>query len=129
MANTAFILTDDLGHADFIHFNGQGVYTMGERFGAGYLSIVDSDGDGVLAEVDNCPTVANPDQTDANGDGFGDACVSPTVNIPPSAHFGSNPIIGSGTVISRRVSLGDNAEIGSNVIIEPSQSPEVTMLQ
>ena len=120
VANTAFILTDDLGHADFIHFNGQGIYTMGVRFGAGYLSIVDSDGDGVLAEVDNCPTVANPDQTDANGDGFGDACVSPTVNIPPSAHFGSNPIIGSGTVISRRVSLGDNAEIGSNVSLNQS---------
>jgi hypothetical protein len=40
VANTAFILTDDLGHNDFIHFSGQGIYTMGERFGTGYLSIV-----------------------------------------------------------------------------------------
>ena len=44
MANTAYILTDDLGHNDFIHFSGQGIYTMGERFGAGYLSIVASAG-------------------------------------------------------------------------------------
>ena len=50
VTNTVFILTDDLGHHDFIHFNGQGIYTMGERFGAGYLSIVDADGDGVLGD-------------------------------------------------------------------------------
>ena len=31
VANTAFILTDDLGHHDFIHFNGQGIYTLGEQ--------------------------------------------------------------------------------------------------
>ena len=38
--NTALILTDDLGHTDQIHFNGPGIYTMGERFGAAYLSMV-----------------------------------------------------------------------------------------
>ena len=36
----------------------------------------DSDGDGVCADQDNCPTVANPDQADANADGIGDACES-----------------------------------------------------
>src|SRR5262249_44841465 len=34
----------------------------------------DSDGAGVPDSVDNCPTVANPDQADQNGDGTGDAC-------------------------------------------------------
>ena len=34
----------------------------------------DSDGDGVLDKDDNCPTVANEDQTDTDDDGEGDAC-------------------------------------------------------
>ena len=34
----------------------------------------DTDGDDVCDELDNCPEVYNPFQTDANGDGFGDAC-------------------------------------------------------
>ena len=35
----------------------------------------DLDGDGLADRSDNCPSLANPDQTDANADGFGDACV------------------------------------------------------
>ncbi|MFK8016238.1 MAG: proprotein convertase P-domain-containing protein [Gammaproteobacteria bacterium] len=35
---------------------------------------VDSDDDGVLDDVDNCTSVANADQRDSNGDGFGNAC-------------------------------------------------------
>ena len=34
----------------------------------------DSDDDGILDDADNCPTVANEDQTDTDGDGEGDAC-------------------------------------------------------
>ena len=34
----------------------------------------DTDGDGVLDVTDNCPLVANPDQTDSDDDGVGDAC-------------------------------------------------------
>jgi hypothetical protein len=34
----------------------------------------DRDGDGILDLIDNCPTVANHDQQDSNGDGTGDAC-------------------------------------------------------
>jgi hypothetical protein len=39
-------------------------------FGGG----TDSDGDGVLDGVDNCPADANPGQEDTDGDGIGDAC-------------------------------------------------------
>ena len=35
---------------------------------------VDTDQDGVGDEVDNCPRVSNPEQTDVNQNGIGDAC-------------------------------------------------------
>jgi uncharacterized repeat protein (TIGR03803 family) len=35
---------------------------------------VDTDEDGVLDAVDNCPGTVNPDQKDADGDGRGDGC-------------------------------------------------------
>jgi hypothetical protein len=34
----------------------------------------DTDGDGIPDHLDNCPKVANADQTDSDGDGVGDAC-------------------------------------------------------
>jgi len=41
----------------------------------------DMDGDGFSDSVDNCPTIANADQTDSDGDGVGDACDN-CVNVP-----------------------------------------------
>jgi probable HAF family extracellular repeat protein/parallel beta-helix repeat protein len=38
------------------------------------ISEPDTDGDGILDVDDNCPLTANPEQTDSNGDGVGDAC-------------------------------------------------------
>ncbi len=34
----------------------------------------DSDGDGIEDQFDNCIEIANPDQRDSNGDGFGNVC-------------------------------------------------------
>lgn len=41
------------------------------------LATPDQDCDGVRDEVDNCPTVANTEQSDTDDDGTGDACESP----------------------------------------------------
>ena len=35
---------------------------------------LDTDGDGIPDYLDNCPTVYNPNQLDANGNGTGDCC-------------------------------------------------------
>lgn len=42
----------------------------------------DGDKDGVADYQDNCPTVANPDQTDIDRNGIGAVC-QPSVEIPP----------------------------------------------
>ena len=46
----------------------------GQNFAA---LLVDSDGDGFPDRSDNCPAVPNPDQLDADADGYGDPCDVP----------------------------------------------------
>jgi hypothetical protein len=48
----------------------------------GSTRLKDSDRDGVLDNVDNCPKKANPDQKDSDGDGIGDACDSSPFSVP-----------------------------------------------
>ena len=37
----------------------------------------DTDGDGIVDAVDNCPVITNTNQWDTNGDGVGDVCEEP----------------------------------------------------
>ena len=82
-----------------------------------YEIYTDTDGDGVADAVDNCPTVYNPDQVDSNDNGFGDACVDPTVNIPDDANIAADTIIGGGTTINTGVTVETGVVIGSDVTL------------
>ena len=80
----------------------------------------DADGDGIVDDLDNCPTVANPDQTDVGADGYGDAFVAPDAVIAPTAQLGANPIIGRACVIGDHASIGDHVVLGEEVRIGPA---------
>jgi hypothetical protein len=45
--------------------------------GIGDACEADTDGDGIIDDIDNCVEVANADQADSNMNGIGDACDAP----------------------------------------------------
>ena len=68
--NTTSNLSATIGSIQNVIFN-----PATDELTVGVLDLIeDTDGDGVIDGADNCPTVANPEQADANGDGIGDAC-------------------------------------------------------
>jgi Tol biopolymer transport system component len=93
----------------------------------------DTDGDGVNDPVDNCPSVVNADQANADGDGLGDACdpdrdgdgVDDVVDSdagagsgPPGISDTSTAVPTTATVFSGSVTVVDAAD--------PSKGVQVT---
>lgn len=63
----------------------------------------DPDHDGIPSGSDNCPGVPNPDQTDSDGDGYGDAC-DPGDTLPPTVSV-SHPLDGSVVEVGAEVEI------------------------
>jgi hypothetical protein len=60
---------------------------------------VDTDGDGISNETDNCPAVPNPTQTDSDSDGIGDACALQAITLYPSSVVAGNATTGTVTLV------------------------------
>jgi hypothetical protein len=75
----------------------------------------DTDGDGVLDELDNCPFTKNADQADANLDGIGDACTTPKLQHS-TAGFLQAVLEGTTTVEPGSVLLGDEPSLTERVV-------------
>lgn len=72
--------------------------------GAVEVSVSDSDGDAIVDDADNCPSVLNPDQSDADSDGYGDVC-DPA--LPSDLNF-DNTINLLDVIIALQIASGAN---------------------
>ncbi|MBX3279585.1 MAG: putative Ig domain-containing protein [Acidobacteria bacterium] len=84
---------------------------LGSDIGA--YELRDTDSDGILDSIDNCPLTANPDQADADNDGKGDVCDSNA--MPTIAPINLTRTAGSGAAISRIATVND-AEDNENTL-------------
>ena len=103
----------DIGAYEFIDSDGDGVPQENDNCpDTPNPGQADVDLDGVGDDCDNCPTMANPDQQDSDNDGTGDACETPTFNFTgffqPVDNLPAINVAAAGSSIPVKFSLGGN---------------------
>jgi len=88
----------------------------------GVSVLADSDGDGVANIFDNCPTTANPDQKDANGNGIGDVCDFASDSDNDGVSDGQELLNGTDPLVSDNGSFNPNGEYHSGLLFDPAVS-------
>jgi len=85
---------------------------------------LDTDKDGFMDDMDNCPDIYNPDQRDSDGDGIGDACDSLESNMASLWENGTTKLLGTldGFDSSRALAINDNGQIIGNSPISGSEN-------
>ncbi len=85
----------------------------------------DTDGDGIVDASDNCPTVANPGQEDADNDGTGDVCEDVTVAIKVYLQGPSlNPV--DAGLMNDGLRSGGHLPTTSPYAVDPATTPSTT---
>lgn len=82
---------------------------------------LDTDDDGVPDRSDNCPTTANPDQSDLDFDGRGDACDNCPATFNPSQEDGDGDGLGDACEDSDGDGIFDSAD-NCPTVSNPDQS-------
>lgn len=73
-ANCTWDMITDVGYPELANNLLCGTTTSFSIFALMFQDVVDTDGDGIIDDEDNCRLIANEDQADLDGDGIGDAC-------------------------------------------------------
>ncbi len=91
---------------------------------------VDSDGDGICDDVDNCPKVPNPDQKDSNGNGVGDVCepVVAKCDIDGDADIDKLDIAAITKLRNKPASVNPKADADGNGTINVNDARACTLL-
>jgi acetyltransferase-like isoleucine patch superfamily enzyme len=93
-----------------------------QQRGSALIFSIDFDDDGYRDSIDNCPTTYNPDQTDVNSDGYGDACVDPSVTIPANSEVDPTAVIAEGTVLNSGVVIEEGVTLEADVTVNSGTS-------